>query len=57
MKRADDTPLLRFAAVRKWRDGGEQLVEWFATKSDTLKWIEEQPKSSDDEFIWCIGEM
>ena len=45
----------RFVAVRKWKDGGEQVMEYFESQDDALEWIAKQHTSKND-FTWCVGE-
>ena len=47
---------MRFVAVMKWKDGGETIVEYFATQAECLDWIAKQPKPIADEYKWCVGE-
>jgi len=51
-----NNPPMRFVAVRKWRDGGEQVMEYFESEASTLKWIAKQHTSKKD-FVWCVGEF
>ena len=46
----------KFTAVRKWKDGGEQVVEYFENQAAALAWIARQRPPIDDEFVWCVGE-
>ena len=47
---------MRFAAVKKWKDGGASVEKWFETEVACLRWIQRQPKPQYDEFEWCVGE-
>lgn len=46
---------MQFVAIKKWKDGGETVVEYFETFSECLKWIKKQPKPKGDEFVWSLG--
>jgi hypothetical protein len=50
------TQAKRFAAVKKYRDGGEAIEEYFATRQKAEDWIRQQKQPVGDEFIWMIGE-
>ena len=43
-------------AVKKWKDGSETVMEYFANVSDCLAWIQRQRHPKGDEFQWCVGE-
>lgn len=45
----------RFCAVRVYRDGGEAVVEYFATLLDAIAFIEQNPPKCD-EWSWSVGE-
>ena len=45
-----------FVAVKKWKDGSETVMEYFATQALCLIWISKQKKPVGDEFVWCVGE-
>ena len=47
---------MRFCAVKKWKDGGESVMEYFNTKYEALEWIKTQKQPLHDEFVWCVGE-
>ena len=47
---------ITFVAVKKWRDGGETVVEYFATRPACLEWIDRQPQPKTDEWEWCVDE-
>lgn len=47
---------MKFLAIRKWKDGGEQTMEYFNTRKECEKWINEQPWPKDDSWAWYIGE-
>lgn len=44
-----------FAAVRLYRDGGENVAEYFATKAEAEAWIKQQKQPVGDEFRWMIA--
>lgn len=48
--------MMKFAAVKKWKDGGESILEYFDSRESALLWISRQKKPENDEFIWCVGE-
>lgn len=48
---------MKFCAVRKWKDGGEQVVEFFSTQDKALEFILRQKQPVGDEFVWCVGEF
>jgi hypothetical protein len=45
---------MRFVAIKKWKDGGESVAEYFATRAECLEWISKQSKL--DSFEWIVGE-
>lgn len=47
---------MRFCAIKKWKDGGEQTIEYFDTCEAALAWIKKQPGPRREEFVWCVGE-
>lgn len=47
----------KFAAIKKWKKGGETVIEWFSTKKEALAWIQGQKRPRHDEFMWCVGEF
>ena len=49
-------PPLKFLAIKKHKDGGEQVFQRFATKSECLRWIKGREKPKDDSWRWCVGE-
>lgn len=51
------SPALRFCAVKKWKDGGETVVEYFATKEEALAFIRSMCRTKSGEFTWCVGEL
>ena len=48
---------MKFVAVKKFKDGGEAVMEYFATQDACLAWIcqQRQPSKTDD-WHWCVGE-
>lgn len=47
-----------FAAVRKYRDTGEEVVyEYFRTQAEASEWIRKVVPQPHREFDWCIGEF
>ena len=46
----------QFAAVKKYRDGGEAVVEYFDTRQQAKDWIRRQKQPTKDEFVWMVGE-
>ena len=47
---------MRFLAIKKWKDGGEQTIEYFETKEECLRWIQKQKQPKDDTWKWYVGE-
>ena len=45
----------KFVAIKKWRDGGETVIEYFRTREQASKWIQKQRNC--DDYVWCIGEF
>jgi hypothetical protein len=48
---------MKFAAVQKWRDGSETVIEYFRTKGGAWAWIQKQAGGLDGEWEWCVGEF
>jgi hypothetical protein len=48
--------IMRFLAIKKYRDGGEQTIEYFKTREECLAWIQKQKQPTDDSWMWCVGE-
>ena len=46
----------RFLAIRKHKDGGEQVVEYFDSKAECEAWIRKQPQPKNDAWRWYVGE-
>jgi hypothetical protein len=48
----------KFLAIKKYRDGGEQTIEYFKTRDSCLAWIAEQkqPRDPIDTWSWQVGE-
>jgi hypothetical protein len=46
----------RFAAVKKYRDGGECVEGYFETRNEAEEWIRRQKQPNKDEFVWMVGE-
>ena len=44
-----------YVAVKKHKDGGEAVHEYFKTKADCQAWINKQRQPKGDEFKWMIG--
>ena len=47
---------MKFLAIKKWKDGGEETMEYFATRAAAVAWIRDQTQPKGDEFVWCVGE-
>ena len=47
----------RFAAVKKWKSGGETVMDCFGTQNEAIAWIRRQKRPRHDEFKWCVGEF
>lgn len=47
---------MRFLAIKKYHDGGEQTMEYFASKRECIEWIQKQKQPKDNSWMWCIGE-
>ena len=47
---------MKFVAIKKYKDGGEQAHEYFSSKADCLAWILMQPQPKNDAWMWCVGE-
>lgn len=48
---------MKFVAVKKWKLGGESVIEYFNTQAEALAWISKQRKPKVDEYYWCVGEF
>ena len=48
--------IMKFIAVKKWKDGSETTMEYFGTCVEALAWIRTQKQPKSDEFEWCVGE-
>lgn len=48
--------VMRFLAIKKWKKGGETIMEYFSTKTEALIWISKQRQPRKDEFRWYVGE-
>lgn len=48
---------MKYAAVRKYKDGGEAVMEYFRTKKECLAWISKQSQPTDDSWMWMVGEF
>jgi len=46
---------MNYVAVRKYKDGGEQVCEYFNSHDACLTWIQKQPQPKDDSWQWMIG--
>jgi len=47
---------MKFVAVKKWKDGGESVMEYFKARAECEAWIQKQKQPVGDEFYWAIGE-
>lgn len=47
---------MKFIAIKKWKTGGETVMEYFNTRYACVKWIEKQPQPKDDSWMWCVGQ-
>lgn len=47
---------MKFVAIRQHKDGGQTVIEYFATQEECLRWIAEQPQPKDDSWHWAVGE-
>jgi len=43
-----------FVAVKKYKDGGEAVEEYFETRELALQWIKKQETANN--FDWMVGE-
>lgn len=51
---------MRFLAIKKYRDGGEQTMEYFSTKKECLVWILMQGYylyTKTPKELWDMGKM
>jgi len=49
--------LAKVCAVRKYRDGGEVVEEYFHSVESALRWIATQESDKGKEWKWCVGEF
>ncbi len=50
--------MMRFAAIKKYEDGGEMIMEWFGSSAECLRWIaRQQQPTTDSEWRWYVGEF
>jgi hypothetical protein len=47
---------MKFLAIKKYKDGGEATIEYFATRDECLRWISRQRQPKDDSWAWMVGE-
>lgn len=47
---------MKFVAIKKYKSGGETVMEYFATQKECLNWILKQPQPKDDSWAWYVGE-
>jgi len=47
---------MKFVAIKQYKDGAEQVYEYFATRLECLDWIQMQPQPKTGDWAWCVGE-
>ena len=46
----------KYCIIKKWKDGGEAVWEYFDTEAEARAWVFLQPKPKDDKWSWQLRE-